>query len=116
MLFLRFLLIGFKISAEWSEERNNRATGRGKQGYYFHRKIKYLFQTVTVTINSGFERYSDKQFLKKILWKIVFFLYKQAKTDKQSILFKNFGKDEILVSKGNTKLKTSTIIRFRLLL
>ena len=35
--FLRFLLTGFKICACRSEERNNRETGKGKQGYYFHR-------------------------------------------------------------------------------
>ena len=82
MPFLHFLLIGFKVSVEWSEERNNRATGKGKQGYYFHRKMKCLFQTVTVTVKSGFEQYSDKQFYKKYYRKyFFFFLYKQAKTD-----------------------------------
>ena len=27
-----------------SEERNNRETGRGKQGYYFHRKMNVYFK------------------------------------------------------------------------
>ena len=40
-----------------SEKCNNRATGKGKQRYYFHRKMKYLFQIITVIIKFGFERY-----------------------------------------------------------
>ena len=36
-VFLRFLLTGFKISAYRSEEHNNSAKGKGKQGYYFHK-------------------------------------------------------------------------------
>ena len=40
-----------------SEKRNSRATGKRKQGYYFHRKMKYLFQTKTVIIKFGFARY-----------------------------------------------------------
>ena len=35
--FLCFLLTGFKISACRLEQRNNRATGKAEQRYYFHR-------------------------------------------------------------------------------
>ena len=42
--FFSFILTCSKISACRSEEHNNRATGKGKQGFYFHRKMKYLFQ------------------------------------------------------------------------
>ena len=61
VFFFRFLLIGSKISACRSEESNNRATGKGKQGYYFHRKMKYLFQTITVIIKIDFERCINKK-------------------------------------------------------
>ena len=54
MFFLRFLLTGSKVSAYRSEKRSNRATGKGKQGHYFHRKMKYLFQPIIVIIKSGF--------------------------------------------------------------
>ena len=57
VVFLRFLLTGSKISACTSEKRNNRATGKRKQGYYFHRKMKYLFQTIIVIIKFSFKRY-----------------------------------------------------------
>ena len=53
--FLRLLLTGSKVSACKSEKRNNRVTGKGKQGYYLHRKI--LFQTITIITKFGFERY-----------------------------------------------------------
>ena len=58
--FLRFLLTDCKISACRSEERINRGTGKKKQEYSFHRQMKCLFQTITVTNKSGFERYTNK--------------------------------------------------------
>ena len=68
--FFFVFLTGFKISACGSEDRNNRATDKEKQGYYFHRYMKCLFQKITPTIKSGFERYTKKI---KILTKIFFF-------------------------------------------
>ena len=56
--FLRFLLTGFKICTFRSEEHNNRAKGKGKKGYYFHR---YHFHTITVAIKFGFEQYTNKK-------------------------------------------------------
>ena len=56
-----FFLTDSKISACSSEECNNRVTGKGKQEYCFHRKIKYLFQTIAVVIKFSFERYFNKK-------------------------------------------------------
>ena len=56
--FSRFLLTGFKIGAFRSEEHNNSAKGKGEQGYYFHR---YHFHTLTVTIKSSLEQYTNKK-------------------------------------------------------
>ena len=42
IVFLCFRLINFKISACRWEKHNSRATGKGKQGYYFHRWMKRL--------------------------------------------------------------------------
>ena len=82
MVFSRFLLTCLKSSAFRPGERNNRATGKEKQGYYFDRKINCLFQIITATIKSGFERYINKKY-RKILTKF-FFLDKEAKTYKVS--------------------------------
>ena len=79
MVFLHFLLTGSKITACRSENRNNRATGKGKQGYYFYKKMKYLIQTTTVIIKFGFERYILTKNKEKKLIKITF-LDKEAKT------------------------------------
>ena len=57
---LRFLLTDFKISACRSEEHNNSAKDKGKQGYYFHRRNVYLI-IITVSIKSGFEQCTNKK-------------------------------------------------------
>ena len=67
MVFLDFLLTDFKISACRSEEHYSRATCKGKQGYYFHRKMKCLFHAILVTIKSGFERYLNKTYRKILI-------------------------------------------------
>ena len=56
--FSRFLLTGFKIGTCRSEEYNNCAKGKGKQGYYFHR---YHFHTKPVARKSGFEQYVNRK-------------------------------------------------------
>ena len=56
--FSRFVLTGSNTIACRSEERN-RATGKEKQGDYFHRKMKCVFQTVNTKFD--FERYINKK-------------------------------------------------------
>ena len=72
MVLQRSLLAGFKISTCRTKEHNNRAIGKGKQGYYFRRNMKCLFQTIIVTIKSGFEWYINKKKItnnnENILW------------------------------------------------
>ena len=89
MIFLRFLLTSSKISACRSEERNSRAAGKGKQGFYFHRKMKYSYQTIAVIIKFGLEQYINKK-QRKILIEIFFFLDKEAKNLKVKYFIQKF--------------------------
>ena len=59
LLFLRFLLTGFKIRLVGQKSKITNV--KEKQGYYFHRLAKCLFHTINKCCHKiGFEQYTNK--------------------------------------------------------
>ena len=81
-----------------SEESNNGAMVRKKQEYEFHRQMKCLFQTTTVTIKSGFEQYTKLTKINKNTNKNNFFGIKKRKP-----------KDKVSYQKRLAKMKQQSL-------